>query len=150
MKTLLLLPVFLIQQLPSTTSPFQGRWDLVLTAPDGSASPRWMDYVEGRDPLIRIQPRGGSVHPAYDVDVDGPRIKLTLDKANDKRPATTWDVTIKNKVMTGTQKSGDQVTQIKGVKAPELKRDRPKQGAKAEPIFTGNDLTGCEPTSTPA
>src|SRR5271163_3728628 len=82
------------QRLPETISPFQGRWDLVLTMPDGSTSPRWMDYVEGRDPLIRIQPRGGSVHPAYDVNVDGPSITLTMDKANDKRPATTWDLKI--------------------------------------------------------
>ncbi len=70
------------QRLPEMTSPFQGRWDMVLTAPDGSTSPRWMDYVEGRDPLIRIQPRGGSVHPAYDVNVDGPHITLVMDKAN--------------------------------------------------------------------
>lgn len=110
-----------------------------------------MDYVEGRDPLIRIQPRGGSVHPAYDVNVDGPSITLVMEKANDKRPATTWDLKIKNKVMTGTQKTGDQVTaQIKGVKAPDLKRDPPKQWTKAEPIFNGKDLTGWEPTSTTA
>ena len=109
-----------------------------------------MDYVEGRDPLIRIQPRGGSVHPAYDVDVDGPHITLTMDKANDKRPATTWDLKIKNKVITGTQKTGDQIAQIKGVKAPELKREMPKQWTKAEPIFNGKDLTGWEPTSTTA
>ena len=139
------------QRLPDTQSPFQGRWDLVLTAPDGSTSPRWMDYVEGRDPLIRIQPRGGSVHPAYDVNVDGPSITLVMEKANDKRPATTWDLKIKNKLMTGTQKTGDQVTaQIKGVKAPDLKRDAPKQWTKAEPIFNGKDLTGWEPTSTTA
>jgi hypothetical protein len=148
-----LLAVFLTpghSQLPTTTSPFQGRWDLVLTMLDGSTSPRWMDYVEGRDPLIRIQPRGGSVHPAYDVDVDGPHITLTMEKANDKRPATTWDLKIKNKVMTGTQKTGDTTAQIKGVKAPELKREMPKQWTKAEPIFNGKDLTGWEPTSTTA
>ncbi len=130
-------------------SPYQGRWDLVLTAPDGTTSPRWMDYVEGRDPLIRIQPRGGSGHPAYDVNVDGPSITLVLDKANDKRPATTWDLKVKNKVITGTQKTGEQVTaQIRGVKAPDLKRDPPKQWTKAEPIFNGKDLTGWEPIGT--
>src|SRR5271163_504583 len=111
------------QRLPETISPFQGRWDLVLTMPDGSTSPRWMDYVERRDPLIRIQPRGGSVHPAYDVDVDGPHITLVMDKANDKRPATTWDLKIKNKVLTGTQTSGNVVAKITGVRAPELKRE---------------------------
>lgn len=138
------------QPLPTTTSPFQGRWDLVLTMPDGSTSPRWMDYVEGRDPLIRIQPRGGSVHPAYDVDVDGPHITLTMEKANSKRPATTWDLKIKNKVMTGTQTTGDQVAQIKGVKAPELRHEAPRQWTKAEPIFDGKDLTGWEPTPATA
>ena len=139
------------QRLPDTISPFQGRWDLVLTMPDGSTSPRWMDYVESRDPLIRIQPRGGSVHPAYDVNVDGPSITLVVDKATAKNPAVTWELKIKNKVMTGTQKSGDQIATIKGVKAPELKREvTPKVWTKPEAIFDGHDLNGWEPTSTTA
>ena len=133
------------QPLPTVVNPFEGRWDMVLTTADGSSSPRWMDYVEGRDPLIRIQPRGGSVHPAYDVDVDGPHITLVMDKGNDKRPKTTWDLKIKNKVITGTQKTGDQIATIKGVKAPDLKRDPPKYWTKPESIFNGTDLTGWEP-----
>lgn len=134
------------QRLPDTQSPYQGRWDMVLTMPDGSSSPRWMDYVEGRDPLIRIQPRGGSVHPAYDVDVDGSHITLVMEKATDKHAATTWDLKIKNKVITGTQKTGDQIATIKGVKAPELIRlEVPKTWTKPEPIFNGHDLTGWEP-----
>ena len=79
------------QRLPDTQSPFQGRWDIVLTNADGTTSPRWMDYVEGRDPLIRIQPAGGSVHPAYDVNVDGPSITLVMNKASDKGPANYKD-----------------------------------------------------------
>jgi hypothetical protein len=138
------------QRLPDTNSPFQGRWDIVLTMPDGSTSPRWMDYVEGREPLIRIQPAGGSVHPAYDVNVDGPHITLTMNKASDKSPATLWDLKIKNKIITGTQTTGDRIVQIKGVKAPELKRDAPKVWTKAEPIFNGKDLDGWEPTSDKA
>ncbi len=139
------------QPLPTTFSPFEGRWDMVLTMPDGSTSPRWMDYVEGRDPLIRIQPAGGSVHPAYDIDVDGPHITLVMNKATDRHPATTWDIKIKNKVLIGTQKMGDQIAQLRGVKAPELKRDEtPKYWTKPESIFNGHDLTGWEPTSTTA
>ncbi len=134
------------QRLPDTQSPYQGRWDMVLTMPDGSTQPRWMDYVEGRDPLIRIQPRGGSVHAAYDVDVDGSHITLVMEKATDKHAATTWDLKIKNKVITGTQKTGDQIATIKGVKAPELRRDEaPKVWTKPEAIFNGHDLTGWEP-----
>jgi hypothetical protein len=133
------------QPLPTTNSPFEGRWDLVLTMPDGTTSPRWMDYVQGREPLIRIQPRGGSVHAAYEVNVDGPHITLVMEKATGKRPATTWDLKIKNKVLTGTQKTGDQVAQISGVKSPELKRDAPKSWTKAEPLFDGKDLNGWEP-----
>jgi hypothetical protein len=133
------------QRLPTTISPFEGRWDMVLTNPDGTTSPRWMDYVEGRDPLIRIQPQGGSVHAAYDVDVDGNHITLVMNKATDKRPATTWDLKIKNKIITGTQKTGDQIATLKGVKAPPLLRDMPKTWTKAEPIFNGKDLIGWEP-----
>ena len=138
------------QPLPTMVSAFEGRWDMVLTMPDGSTSPRWMDYVEGRDPLIRIQPAGGSVHPAYDVNVDGPHVTLVMNKATDKRPATTWDLKIKNKMITGTQTTGDQVAQLKGVRAPELRHDAPKQWTKPEPIFNGKDLTGWEPTSADA
>jgi hypothetical protein len=153
MRILLLAAVMIplqAQPLPTVVSPFEGRWDMVLTAADGSSSPRWMDYVEGRDPLIRIQPRGGSVHPAYDVDVDGPHITLVMDKGNDKRPKTTWDLKIKNKVITGTQKTGDQISTIKGVKAPDLKRDPPKYWTKPESIFNGTDLTGWVPVDTDA
>jgi hypothetical protein len=139
------------QRLPEITSQYQGRWDMVLTMPDGSTSPRWMDYVEGRDPLVRIQPRGGSVHPAYDVMVDGSHLTLIMEKATDKHAATTWDLKIKNKVITGTQTTGDVVAQLKGVKAPELKREEtPKVWSKAEPIFNGHDLTGWEPTPASA
>ncbi len=138
------------QGLPSTTSPFEGRWDIVLTMPDGSTSPRWMDFVQGRDPLIRIQPGGGSVHPAYDVDVDGPHLTLTMEKGNDKRPPTKWDLKFKNKMITGTQTTGDRVAQIKGVKAPELRRDPPRKWTSPESLFNGKDLTGWEPTSDKA
>jgi 3-keto-disaccharide hydrolase len=145
--TLTVLPISAPSQsrLPEMTSSFQGRWDLVVTMPDGSSSPRWMDYLEGRDPLIRIQPKGGSVHPAYDPNVDGPHITLIVDKATDKSPATTWDLRLKNNVITGTQKTGDVIAQIKGVKAPELKHDPPRVWTKAEPLFNGKDLTGWEP-----
>jgi hypothetical protein len=133
------------QRLPEITSPFQGRWDMVVTAPDGSTSPRWMDFVEGRDPLIRVQPKGGSVHPVYDPDVDGTHLKFIVDKPTAKRPATVWELKIKNKVITGTQTAGDGVSQIKGVKAPELKREEtPKVWGKAEPLFDGKDLNGWE------
>jgi hypothetical protein len=118
--------------------------------PDGSSSPRWMDYLEGRDPLIRVQPKSGSVHPTYDPNVDGPHITMIVEKATDKAPATTWDIRLKANTITGTEKTGDVIAQIKGVKAPELKHSQPKTWSKAEPIFNGKDLTGWEPTSTVA
>jgi hypothetical protein len=138
------------QLLPEMTSAYQGRWDLVVTLPDGSTSPRWMDYLERRDPLIRIQPQGGSVHPAYDPNVDGPHISMIVEKATSAHPATTWDLRIRNNAIVGTQKRGDEVAQIKGVKAPELKHDPPRTWLKPEPIFTGKDLTGWEPTNPAA
>lgn len=138
------------QALPTTVSPFEGRWDIVLTMPDGTTSPRWMDYVQGRDPLIRYQPGGGSVHPTYDIDVDGNHITMTVEKGNDKRPPVKWDIKIKNKVITGTQTAGDRVAQIRGVKAPELQRDAPKHWTSPESLFNGKDLTGWEPVGTTA
>ena len=107
-----------------------------------------MELVErGGKPEVRIQPRAGSVHPAVDVNLEGAHLVLTLSAANAKGPATTWALDVKDGKLSGVQKRGDAVSQLTGVRAPELKREPPKAWTNPEPLFDGKDLNGWEPTS---
>lgn len=131
-------------------SPFDGRWDITITAPTASGGtetyPDWMEVVESNGPQVRVQPRGGSVHPVTTVKIDGSHMTLVLNAATGKRPETTWDLTVEKGKLTGAQKRGEEVTgQIAGVRAPELNRKPPKAWADPEPIFNGKDLTGWVP-----
>jgi hypothetical protein len=47
--------------------------------------------------------------------------------------------------LSGTQKRGDAVGQVTGVRAPALIRLEPKSWSAPEPLFNGKDLTGWEP-----
>jgi hypothetical protein len=147
MKPLFLVPLVAAALLGA--GPFTGRWDLTVTAPAGSY-PGWMEFTEaGGAPQVRVQPRGGSVRPARDVKVDGARMTLTLVPAGPKGPATTWELSVAGGRLTGTQKRGNaEAGRLEGVRAPELKRQRPSAWADPEPIFNGRDLTGWEPIGT--
>jgi hypothetical protein len=107
-----------------------------------------MELVE-RDgkPEVRIQPRAGSVHKVADVKLNGTHLALTLSPADAKGPATTWTLDVKGDKFTGVQKRGNAVSQLAGVRAPELKREPPKAWTNPEPLFNGKDLNGWEPTT---
>src|ERR1039458_1337169 len=128
-------------------NPFAGRWDITVTTPKESY-PGWMELVErAGKPEVRVQPRTGSVRPVADVKLDGAHLVLTVSAANAKGPATTWALDVKGDKLSGVQKHGDDVSQLAGVRAPELKRDPPKAWANPEPLFDGKDLNGWEPTT---
>src|SRR5579872_3819867 len=129
-------------------NPFAGRWDLTLTPSNGQGSwPQWMDLVEsGGTPQVRVQPRAGGVFPVKDaVKTEGSHLTMTISRG------VTWDLDVAGDRITGTQKRGDAVNaQIAGVRAPALKRPMPMAWSNPEPIFTGKDLTGWEPTAANA
>ena len=126
-------------------NPFAGRWDITITAPNGSY-PDWMELAdENGTPAVRIQPRGGSVHPAAAVKMDGSHLLITVSAATARAPELTWDLTVSQDRLTGTQKRGDATAQIAGVRAPALKRSAPKAWSAPESIFNGKDLSGWEP-----
>ena len=107
-----------------------------------------MELVEtGGKPKVRIQPRTGSVHPAAAVDLDGTHLVLTVSAADTKAPALTWTLDVKGDKLTGVQQSGYAVSQLTGVRAPELKREPPQAWTNPEPLFDGEDLNGWEPTT---
>jgi hypothetical protein len=131
----------------AAASPFAGRWDITVTTPRESY-PGWMELVETGGKLeVRIQPRTGSVHPAADVKLDGAHLALTVSAADAKGPALTWALDVKGDKLTGVQQSGYAVSQLTGVRAPELKREPPKAWTDPEPLFDGKDLNGWEPTT---
>jgi len=128
---------------------FLGRWDVTITAANGSY-PDWMEVMEKDGKLAaRVQPRSGSVHPAAGVKVDGSHLIVTVSAATVRGPEVTWDLTANGDQLSGTQKRGDNVAQIAGVRAPALKRNPPKAWTKPEPLFNGKDLTGWEPVDHP-
>jgi len=129
-------------------NPFTGRWDFTVTpqAAGQSAWPQWMELVDsGASPQVRVQPRGGSVHPVGDVKGEGSHLTLGMGSG------TTWELDVAGDRITGMQKRGGAVTaKVEGVRAPALKRPMPKAWTNPEPIFNGKDLTGWEPTAANA
>jgi len=145
MKTFLAVLVLIPTLAAKDKNPFAGRWDITITTSNGSY-PDWMELVDENGTLAaRVQPRGGSVHPAAEAKISGSHLLITVTAAQDKQPALTWDLAVKDDRLSGTQKRGDQTAQIAGVRAPALKRKEPKAWTSPEPIFNGKDLTGWAP-----
>jgi len=126
-------------------SPFAGRWDLTVTTPAG-VYPAWIEVVDQEGaPAVRIQPRAGAVRPAP-AKVEGARLVVTVSPAAEDRPAITWDLGIKNNLLTGAiHRAAEVQGQILGVRAPDLKNRPPKGWSPAEPLFNGQDLSGWDP-----
>jgi len=90
---------------PVCANPFAGRWDLTVTTAKESY-PDWMELVEkDGKPEVRVQPRGGSVHPVASSKMDGSKLLLVVSKATARRPEVTWESTVNGDRITGTQKS---------------------------------------------
>jgi hypothetical protein len=93
----------------------------------------------------RVQPRGGSVHPAAAVNMEGGHLLVTVSAASGARPDVTWDLTINGNQITGTQKRGQATAQLLGVRAPALLRGAPKKWSQPVSLFDGKDLNGWQP-----
>ena len=117
-------------------SPFAGRWDLTMTASQGTY-PDWMEFAEeGPSGVVRLVGRTGSVHPASDVKVQGSHLTFTSPEGN-------WDVTASGHKLSGVlRRSNSAEVQVSGVPAPSLKRPAPAAWSAPEPLFNGKDLSG--------
>jgi hypothetical protein len=145
----LLAGISLVPASAQKSSPFSGRWDLLVTPSASNAKPYpdWME-VAPKDgaPAVRIQPRSGSAFYAKQFKEDG--TQLNVQWANG---TTTWDLTLKDGKLTGTERrNGKDFAALSGVRAPALNREAPKAWTAAEAIFNGKDLTGWEPTDPAA
>src|SRR5258708_33171377 len=118
-------------------NPFLGRWDITVTN-SKATYPDWIEVTEQNGkPQARVQVRAGSVRPAAEVKVNGSHLTLLLTRASAGRPETTWDLAVEGDHITGTQRQGDAVAQLAGVRAPELKRPMPKSWTTPEALFNG-------------
>lgn len=130
-------------------SPFNGRWDLVVTPKTGNPTPYpdWMELAEsGGKTALRIQPRAGGAKQIPDFKAEGSHLSLVFSKADAKNPEVTWNLDHAAGKVTGTiLRGGTPVATIAGVPAPKLDRKLPKAWSDAEPIFNGKDLSGWEP-----
>jgi hypothetical protein len=143
--------ILVIPALPQKSNPFAGRWDITVTLPD-SSYPDWMELVDKNGvPEVRVQPRGGSVHPATNVKVEGSHLTFTFSPGTANRPEVTWELNANGDRLTGAQKrGGEAMAQLAGVRAPELHRQAPAAWTAPEPLFNGKDITGWEPTNAAA
>jgi hypothetical protein len=145
MKKYILLPVLalalLVPLAAQQASPFLGRWDLYVATQRGR-TPDWLEVTQSGGALAaRYQPGGGASQPMQGVKVDASHLILTVNRA------TTWDLTVSGDQISGVQKSGENETaKLEGVRAPALKRGAPAAWTAPEPLFSGKDLTGWEPT----
>jgi hypothetical protein len=129
--------------LAATAQPFTGRWDLTITTPKDTY-PSWMEFKPPND--VHIVGRVASIHPATDVKVEGSHLAFTTSEHFGKPIKVTWDMTVKDGKISGTQKREDGVNgQIAGVPAPALDRKPPSAWKNPEPLFNGKDLTGWQP-----
>jgi hypothetical protein len=127
---------------------FTGRWDLTIKTVTATY-PSWIEMVDkDGKPAVRLQPRGGSVRPVEEIRLEGTHLTMIISRAAEDRPAITWELNVKNNLITGTVKRGQETQgQIAGQRAPELKNKPPKAWLDPEPLFNGKDLTGWEPGS---
>src|ERR1700731_3253142 len=106
-----------------------------------------MEFSESNgSPRVRIVGRVASVHPAKDVNVSGSHLSFTSSEFFGNEIIVTWEMSVANGKLTGTQKRADGVTgRISGVRAPALRREPPKNWSAPESLFNGRDLSGWEP-----
>ncbi len=136
----------------SNVAPFLGRWDFNVKRPSGVGA-NWLGVTQKNGELeIWFQPTGGNVYQVKDFHIDGSHLTMTVSpaSASGSRPATIWELDAAGGELTGIQKRGDDSISLKGVRAPDLKRDPPAAWTKPEPLFNGQNLDGWEPVGKTA
>ena len=84
---------------PARSSPFSGRWDLIIITSAGE-HPAWMEFAdEGGTPAVRIVGRTGSVHAVRNAKVEG--TKLTFDDGPGQ-----WRIAVKDRKLSGQAPDG--------------------------------------------
>ena len=140
MKLILLLALLLPA---SAQTPFDGRWDFIVTPTGANAAP-YPDWMELSNGAIRIQPRSGSAFVVKEFKIAGSHLTAQWPTNN-----TVWELDAAGGKLTGVQKRADAVTaKLAGWRAPALDRKMPATWTRPARLFNGKDLTGWEPMGT--
>jgi hypothetical protein len=146
------LSFFLVSGLLQAASPFAGRWDFNVSAPNGVGA-NWLGVTEKGNGLeVWFQPTGGNVYriPNENVRIEGRHMSFTLPGGSGNNPPVVWELEARDGKLVGVQKRGERTTEVTGVQAPDLRRNAPKAWSAPEPLFNGRNLEGWTPIGDPS
>jgi hypothetical protein len=129
---------------PESASPFLGRWDLTLKAPDREY-PSWLELREENGQLkAKMVGRWGNARPLPNVELSNGHLKFVSPKEEeDSKADLVFEGTLNGKTLSGTLTGPDGKTwQWTGLRAQALKRTSPPNWAAPISLFNGKDLTG--------
>jgi hypothetical protein len=128
------------------TNPFLGRWDLTLSqAWDGEFSACWLGVSEKQGELeVLFQSTEGHVAPVESFKVSKGHMSAVVNKDTPREAATTLELDVANRKITGVLKQSNQTIAMVGVPAPEMKRSAPAAWTDPRPLFNGKNLDGWE------
>ncbi|MGA9720805.1 MAG: DUF1080 domain-containing protein [Acidobacteriaceae bacterium] len=131
----------------TSTSPFLGRWDLTLQAPDREW-PSWIEISEeGGHLKARYTGRWGNARPLPKVEVSDGKLTFVSPKAEeDSKADMVFEGKLAGKSLAGTVNAPDGSTwHWVGSRAPSLVYTRTPKWGKPVELFDGKDLNGWHP-----
>jgi hypothetical protein len=137
----------------SSVSPFLGRWDLTLTAPDREY-PSWLEISqEGGQLKAQFVSRWGHARPLPKFELSNGTITFVSPKEEeDRKDDMVFVGKLSGKMLVGTTTGPDGTPwQWRGERAPSLKRRSDPEWGKPVQLFNGKDLSGwrmSDPAST--
>jgi hypothetical protein len=128
-------------------SPFLGRWDLTLKAPDRDW-PSWIEISQEDGQLkARFTGRWGSARPLPKVEISEGKLTFVSPKAEeDSKADMVFEGKLTGKALIGTVNGPDGSTwHWVGNRAPSLIYTRTPKWGKPVQLFDGKDLNGWHP-----
>jgi hypothetical protein len=127
-----------------SVTPFLGRWDLTLKAPDREY-PSWLEIrQEGGQLRAQMVSRWGNARPLPKIDLlNGTVSFISPKEEEDRKNDMVFEGRLAGNTLSGTTTGPDGTPwRWTGRRAPELRRTHSPKWGKAIPLFNGKDLTG--------
>ncbi len=127
-----------------SVTPFLGRWDLTLKAPDREY-PSWLEIrQEGGQLRAQMVSRWGNARPLPKIDLlNGAVSFISPKEEEDRNDDMVFEGRLVGNTLSGTTTGPDGTPwRWTGRRAPELRRTHAPKWGKAIPLFNGKDLTG--------
>src|SRR5215475_11435805 len=128
----------------STVTPFLGRWDLTLKAPDHEY-PSWLEVTQDNGQLkARMVGRWGNARPLPKVEIANGTLTFVSPKEEESsKDDMVFHGKLVGKSLSGTVNGPDGTPwQWTGERAPTLVRTSAPKWGKPVQLFNGKDLTG--------